>query len=809
MKKTSIFMSLSSLALLASCQVQDIPSLVSSLEDTSGEVASEISEASSSVLEASSEGSLNVTSEAEESSAEIPSSSEVASEEVITSEVSSEAAKEESSETVSEVTSEESLTSDFSSEATSEIPSEEIVTSEASAEETITSEESFEITSEASSSEVTSEELSSSEESVDLGDFSITTSDGTYSRSGNVFTISSYGSYTLIGTFVGQIYVDVPETEEGDGTVELVLKGTNISYGENAPIYIVSADEVKIKANKKTTNTITDLRELQSEDDDIQGKGAIYAKCDLKFTGTGSLSVVGTYNNGIHTTKDLKVKNQTLTVQAPNNAIKGNDSITIESGIVTAISTGGDALKTENTDLSSSGKQRGTVTITGGTVNLYAACDGIDAAYDAIITNGVDEDDPSVTTVPTVNILTNKYSSYTGEIVSSSTEQMYLRTSTAYSSSYRYAAYFYSGSLDNGVWADATYKTSMRSGRTTYYYYELERPSSYSTFAVYKFSSSADDSLTNYVMKSSGTTVNTNYDTVTLSERSTSISFNGWSTYGASSQGGPGGGGPGGGPGGWGGEQGNTDKAGASAKGIKAANTIQVSGGDTTIQAHDDGLHANYGDTFDNGSSVVGAGDVLISGGNLTITASDDGVRADRYLRISGGTIKVITSYEALEGNQIYISGGEMDVYSTDDAVNAGNSSNMAGLSPLITVSGGYIFAAVPSNGDVDGFDSNGNYVQTGGTVIVCGPSSQMAAAMDTDGTVSVSGGTLLLFGASERTVNTGNGVTTSRLTGSWRNASYTVTYSNGTTIQTKNLPNSSYSQANSYSVNGSLTSIQ
>ena len=718
MKKSSILMSLSSLALLASCQVQDIPSLVSSLEDTSGEVTSEISEVISS-FEATSEATPEATSEIEASTGELASSS--------------------------------------------------------------------------------------SEESVDLGDFSITTKDGTYSRSGNVFTISSYGTYALIGTFVGQIYVDVPETEEGESTVELELKGTNISYGENAPIYIASADEVKIKANKKTTNTITDLRELQSEDDDTQGKGAIYAKCDLKFTGTGSLSVVGTYNNGIHTTKDLKVKNQTLTVQAPNNAIKGNDSITIESGIVTAISTGGDALKTENTDLSSSGKQRGTVTITGGTVNLYAACDGIDAAYDAIITNGVDEDDPSVTTVPTVNILTNKYSSYTGEIVSSSTEQMYLRTSTAYSSSYRYAAYFYSGSLDNGVWADATYKTSMRSGRTTYYYYELERPSSYSTFAVYKFSSSADDSLTNYVMKSSGTTVNTNYDTVTLSERNSSISFSGWSTYGASSQGGPGGGGPGG----WGGEQGNTDKADASAKGIKAANTIQVSGGDTTIQAHDDGLHANYGDTFDNGSSVVGAGDVLISGGNLTITASDDGVRADRYLRISGGTIKVITSYEALEGNQIYISGGEMDVYSTDDAVNAGNSSNMAGLSPLITVSGGYIFAAVPSSGDVDGFDSNGNYVQTGGTVIVCGPASQMAAAMDTDGTVSVSGGTLLLFGASERTVTTGSGVTTSRLTGSWRNASYTVTYSNGTTIQTKNLPNSSYSQANSYSVNGSLTSIQ
>ena len=46
----------------------------------------------------------------------------------------------------------------------------------------------------------------------------------------------------------------------------------------------------------------------------------------------------------------------------------------------------------------------------------------------------------------------------------------------------------------------------------------------------------------------------------------------------------------------------------------------------------------------------------------------------------------------------------------------------------IITVSDGYLFAAVPSSGDTDGIDSNGTYTQTGGTVIACGTPEEVAA---------------------------------------------------------------------------------
>ena len=234
---------------------------------------------------------------------------------------------------------------------------------------------------------------------VSAGGFTITTDDSTVSQSGTTFTISAAGTYVLTGTLAdGRVVVDAPE----DAEIELDLSNASITCSYDSPISVKSAGKVKIKSLEGTKNYVNDTRALQTNEADTTGAAAIYALCDLDVVGKGALTVTATYNNGIHTKDDLEIKNVTLTVTAPNNALKGNDSVTIESGTLTLISTRGDGIKTENSDVSSKGNRRGIITINGGMVTIYSACDGIDASYDVVISG-----------TPVITINTHAYSEYT------------------------------------------------------------------------------------------------------------------------------------------------------------------------------------------------------------------------------------------------------------------------------------------------------------------------------------------------------------------------------------------------------------
>ena len=448
--------------------------------------------------------------------------------------------------------------------------------------------------------------------------FSMTTKDGEFSNTDNVYTITSAGTYVISGLLEGQIVIDAGEEDE----VILELEGATITYGGDSPIKAVSAGKVEISAKKDTENVINDTRSAQTEDNDDQGKGAIYAKCDLKIKGTGTLVINASYNNGIHTTKDLTIQKVSLKVTACNNAIKGNDSVTIKSGNVVAISTNGDGIKTENTDVNKNGETRGDITLEGGAVTVYAAGDGFQSAHNFVMTTGEEGE------TPTVMIYTGSYSGYTA----------------------------------------------------------------------------SDSSETSY-------------------------------------------------------------------KGVKVQNELNIDAGSITIQSYDDGLHADYGTSFDDGT--IGQGTINISGGSVTISvyspegktmggqmgpgpgwggtggpqqqtvSGADGIHADYELNISGGTISIDSSYEGLEANVINISGGWTVILANDDGVNAtkGNST------PLVNVTGGYLDVTVSASGDVDGIDSNGSYSQSGGIVITRGPNMQMAAAIDSEWQVSLSGGTLIILG--------------------------------------------------------------
>lgn len=235
------------------------------------------------------------------------------------------------------------------------------------------------------------------------GEFSITSTDGsTITQNDSVYTITQAGEYTVTGLLSeGQIVVNADDNAE----ITIVLNGTSITCSNGSPIYIKNADNVKIKSEENTYNCIVDARTEADDNSDNSssenGNAAIYAACDLKLVGKGALSVTGNYNNGIQSKDDISIKNVTIKVNAVNNAIKGNDEVAIESGEIIAISRKGDGIKTSNSSLSTKGKQKGNVIISGGNIDIYAACDGIDAAY------GID-----VSGDGNLNIYTDTYSNY-------------------------------------------------------------------------------------------------------------------------------------------------------------------------------------------------------------------------------------------------------------------------------------------------------------------------------------------------------------------------------------------------------------
>ena len=227
-------------------------------------------------------------------------------------------------------------------------------------------------------------------------EFEIETSDGEYTQSGSVYTLTKAGTYSLSGKLEGQILIEAGENDE----VVIELNGVTISNSSDSPIKAVTADKVEISAKKNTDNVIKDNRSNKTTDVATQGEGAISADMDLKLKGTGTLVVTGNYNNGIHTTKDLTIQKLTLKATGYNNALKGKDSVTITSGTVQAYAVTGNGIKTEDSDVSSKGNQRGTIAINGGTVYVDSLHDGIDASYNIEI-NEADEEVSTNITVKT------------------------------------------------------------------------------------------------------------------------------------------------------------------------------------------------------------------------------------------------------------------------------------------------------------------------------------------------------------------------------------------------------------------------
>lgn len=543
-----------------------------------------------------------------------------------------------------------------------------------------------------------------------------------YSVEGNTITFSNISEksvYDIQGAFHGYIIIDVTD----DYKFELQMSGFELTSHTSCPLTVLSGDKVTLSAKKSTENYIFDMREAIDETDENAISASVYALCDLDIQGKGSLNVKSVNNNGIHTKDDLNVKNLSLQVDCKDNALKGNDSVTIESGNLVLIARQGDGIKTTNSDISSKGNQRGTVTLSGGDILIYAACDGIDSSYDVNI-------DESAATV-SLQIFTDKYSKYSEEVTAVSESVYYVRfNSTAYS----YSLKFYNDGAD-AVWYNSSSSTTVGN----YRYYPITKPSGYAYVQLYIYNSTQQQGQDeDYLACSEGMTVNGNYDTIALQARGNSLTY-GWTNY-TTNQGNIGPGGFGGGFGGM--NEGNTDKSDYSTKGIKADNAITISAGTITVSSYDDAIHANSDVTLENGATPLG--NVTVSGGNLTMRTNDDGIHADGKTLISGGTISIISSYEGIEGNTVDICGGDISVISSDDGINGTATSGTA-----ITISGGNLYVYAGGDGvDSNSVTSYEGISFSGGTSVIIS-TGQADSSIDTERGYKYSGGYVIGIGRS------------------------------------------------------------
>ncbi len=530
-----------------------------------------------------------------------------------------------------------------------------------------------------------------------------------YSIVDNVITftnISEDSSYSIKGQLDGNIIIDVGD----DYKFDLEFHGFSLKSKTTNPILILSGNEVSLKAKKETDNYIYDNREAIDENDESLYKGVIHSEVDLQLAGKGNLSVVSLNNNGIHTKDDLNIKNLSLTVICMDNALKGNDGVEIESGTLKLVAKKGDGIKTSNSDISSKQNQRGIVSIGEANVDIYAACDGIDAAYNVLI----DHEDANL------NIYTDKYSSYSEEVTTTSESVYYIRFSNT---TYQYSVKYYNSDTDY-EWVNAKYHSSVGSMGRTYYYYSFDKKEGYSKIRVYLYNSNMTQGQEdNYVIATDYLSINEAYDTFAISSRGNGLTFS-WTNYTTSFQQT--------GPGGHGGgmNEGNQDKSDYSTKGIKAANEIIINNGTINIKSYDDALHSNNVGTLENGETPLG--NVTINNGNIYIYiyiySNDDGIHSDGVVSINGGNISISNSYEGIEGNTVSISNGNISVTSSDDGVNATCTSGVG-----VTLSGGFIY--IYCNGD--GIDSNsrssymGISFEGGNAVIIS--SSSGNSAIDTE----------------------------------------------------------------------------
>lgn len=235
--------------------------------------------------------------------------------------------------------------------------------------------------------------------------------------------ITEDGVYVISGTASN---CTIKVIADDSAKVQLVLDVLTVTNDDFPVIYVLSADEVLVTTTEGTSNCMTVTGAFKA-DGDSNTDAVIFSKEDIVFNGLGTLKITSS-GNGIAGKDDVRFTGGTYDINADNNGIEGKNYIAVCGGTFT-IDAARDGIKAQNDDdytlgyiyigvgkfticvgsdgvkantvvqiddaaldisRSSEGIEAAYIQINGGTVNVYASDDCLNAVqestlYDATI----------------------------------------------------------------------------------------------------------------------------------------------------------------------------------------------------------------------------------------------------------------------------------------------------------------------------------------------------------------------------------------------------------------------------------------
>ncbi len=202
---------------------------------------------------------------------------------------------------------------------------------------------------------------------------------------GDTVTIDTAGTYRVSGTLTsGSLVVDAP-----DGVVDLVLDGVDITAAEVAAINVVEADQVVLRLADGSDNVLADVAGATVDDTVEDAPNAtLFSSADLWIAGDGVLSVTAHAADAITSKDSLVMAGGEVTVAAADDGVRGKDHLVMTGGTLTS-DVQGDALRSDNESVADEPDAAvGVIWIDGGTLDLTAGSDAMDAARQVTVLSG-------------------------------------------------------------------------------------------------------------------------------------------------------------------------------------------------------------------------------------------------------------------------------------------------------------------------------------------------------------------------------------------------------------------------------------